>query len=229
MLDIWCPFLSISTRGYHQGPWINIKILSYQYRKSHCGDKTVVRSSYLHNGISYTGKMSSLYWFRPLGSYDNWHDTTIYRQFSAAPFSWLHNRLLTELMSPTSRLEVNYGISSQDLHGKWEVIHVTFEIVTYSDLRIDRKWKYWVLRKTQNTTSTPFGRATEFADAFSSLHWGVLACTGHVNIIIGHVNVHIGACPAEEVLSKCCKNRILQVMHIFMSMFSKSVVRKRVF
>ena len=35
---------------------------SYQYRKSHCGDKTVVRSSYLHNGISYTGKMASLYW-----------------------------------------------------------------------------------------------------------------------------------------------------------------------
>ena len=37
---------------------------SYQYRKSHCGDKTVVRSSYLHNGISYTGKMTSLYWIR---------------------------------------------------------------------------------------------------------------------------------------------------------------------
>ena len=37
---------------------------SYQYRKSHCGDKTVVRSSYLHNGISYIGKMSSLYWIR---------------------------------------------------------------------------------------------------------------------------------------------------------------------
>ena len=30
-------------------------MLSYQYRKSHCGDKTAVRSSYLHNGISYTG------------------------------------------------------------------------------------------------------------------------------------------------------------------------------
>ena len=40
---------------------------SYQYRKSHCGDKTVVRSSYLHNGISYIGKMSSLYWIRALG------------------------------------------------------------------------------------------------------------------------------------------------------------------
>ena len=44
------------------GPWFNIKMSSYLYRKSHCGDKTVVRSSYLHNGISYTGKMSSLYW-----------------------------------------------------------------------------------------------------------------------------------------------------------------------
>ena len=41
---------------------------SYQYRKSHCGDKTVVRSSYLHNGISYTGKMTSLYWIGALVS-----------------------------------------------------------------------------------------------------------------------------------------------------------------
>ena len=48
------------------GPWFNIKMLSYQYRKSHCGDKTVVRSSYLHNGISYTGEMSSLYWIGSL-------------------------------------------------------------------------------------------------------------------------------------------------------------------
>ena len=48
------------------GPWFNLKMLYYQYRKSHCGDKTVVRSSYPHNGISYTGKMSSLYWIRPL-------------------------------------------------------------------------------------------------------------------------------------------------------------------
>ena len=48
------------------GPRFNIKMSSYQYRKSHCGDKTVVGSSYLHNGISYTGKKTSLYWFSPL-------------------------------------------------------------------------------------------------------------------------------------------------------------------
>ena len=39
---------------------------SYQYRKSHCIDKTVVRSFYLHKDISYTGKMASLYWIAPL-------------------------------------------------------------------------------------------------------------------------------------------------------------------
>ena len=48
------------------GPRFNIKISPYQYRKSHCGDKTVIRSSYLRNGISYTGKKSSLYWIRAL-------------------------------------------------------------------------------------------------------------------------------------------------------------------
>ena len=39
------------------GGWFNIKMTSYQYRKSHCGDKKILRPSYLHNGIS-------LYWIR---------------------------------------------------------------------------------------------------------------------------------------------------------------------
>ena len=39
---------------------------SYHYRKSHCGDKTILRPSYLHNGISYTGKTTSLYWIGTL-------------------------------------------------------------------------------------------------------------------------------------------------------------------
>ena len=49
------------------GPRFNIKISSYLYRKAHCGDKTVVRSSYLHDGIYYTGKKTSLYWIRAQG------------------------------------------------------------------------------------------------------------------------------------------------------------------
>ena len=59
------------------GGCLNIKMLSYPYRKSHCEDKTVVRS-YLHNGISYTGKMTSLYWIRALDVHESgkllaWH------------------------------------------------------------------------------------------------------------------------------------------------------------
>ena len=38
-------------KGWILGPWFNIKMSSYQYRKSCCGYKTVVRSSYLHNGF----------------------------------------------------------------------------------------------------------------------------------------------------------------------------------
>ena len=45
--------------------WFNIKMLSYQYKKSHCGDKMILWSTYLQNGISYTGK-TSLYWIRAL-------------------------------------------------------------------------------------------------------------------------------------------------------------------
>ena len=60
-----CCYITI-TNTFRSGPWFNIKMSSYQYRKSHCGDKTVVRSSYLHNGISFTGKMSSLYRIRDL-------------------------------------------------------------------------------------------------------------------------------------------------------------------
>ena len=41
--------------------WFNIKRSSYQSRKSHRGEKTVLP---LHNGFSYTGKMTSVYWIR---------------------------------------------------------------------------------------------------------------------------------------------------------------------
>ena len=49
------------------GPLFNIIKTSYQYRKSHCGDKTIIRPSYLNNGIFYTGKKTSLFWIRPQG------------------------------------------------------------------------------------------------------------------------------------------------------------------
>ena len=53
------------TRWQPEGSF-NIEMSSYQYRNSHCGEKTILWPSYLHNGNSYTGKMTSLYWIRAL-------------------------------------------------------------------------------------------------------------------------------------------------------------------
>ena len=50
------------------GLWFNVKVASHPYRESHCGDKTVVRSSYLHNGSSYTYKMTSLHESAPIAN-----------------------------------------------------------------------------------------------------------------------------------------------------------------
>ena len=50
---------------------------SYQYRKYHCGDNTILRPSYLHNGISFTGKMTSLYWNR--GPYSQQSRPSLYQ------------------------------------------------------------------------------------------------------------------------------------------------------
>ena len=52
------------------GPWFNIKMPFYKYRKYHCGDKTLIRASYLQNGISYTGKIRFLYWIGVLAQDD---------------------------------------------------------------------------------------------------------------------------------------------------------------
>ena len=41
-------------------------MLCLPVRKSHCGDKMILRPSYLHNGISCTDKTISLYWIRAL-------------------------------------------------------------------------------------------------------------------------------------------------------------------
>ena len=59
--------------AYRPGPWFNIKMSSYQYRKSHCGDKTILWPSYLHNGISITGKTTPLYWIRAQPITNGWY------------------------------------------------------------------------------------------------------------------------------------------------------------
>ena len=52
---------SPATWDHGAGGRFNVKMPSYQYRKSHCGNKTILWPSYFHNGIFHTGKMWSLY------------------------------------------------------------------------------------------------------------------------------------------------------------------------
>ena len=66
----WYPLVLVKSLQliWRSGDWFNIKTASYQYRQSHCGDKTILRPSSLHNRISYTGNKTSLYWIRALVS-----------------------------------------------------------------------------------------------------------------------------------------------------------------
>ena len=77
---------------------LNIKMSSYQYRKSYCGDKTILRPSYLHNGISYTGKTASLYWIRAqaISQTDDaqWYLEPLWSVYRGT-YSTIHKRWLT--------------------------------------------------------------------------------------------------------------------------------------
>ena len=58
------------TMWYCTGGCFDIKILSYQYRNSHYGDKRNLWLSYLLKGICYTDKMTSLHSIRgPMPQY----------------------------------------------------------------------------------------------------------------------------------------------------------------
>ena len=61
--NVLCCTGSVLTLAKSPGVLFNIKMPS-QYRKSYCGEKTISRPSYLHKGIFYAGKMTSLYWIK---------------------------------------------------------------------------------------------------------------------------------------------------------------------
>ena len=88
------------------GPWFNIKMSSYQYRKYHCGDKMVVKSSYLHNGISYTDKMTFLYWISHQFFAYHYSDRTWVSGHLKWLTTWLFVQQLINTNKKTSKLHV---------------------------------------------------------------------------------------------------------------------------
>ena len=127
-------------------PWFNIKMAYYQYRKSHCGDKTVVRSSYLPNGISYTGKMTSLYWIRA----QDVHPTTA----TAGLFGIFEEGLTLSITSDSSQKEFSdtlficeykyhsWNITDLPVSLNWKI-----RLLGLAHLFLDR-WVYgWICRQ----------------------------------------------------------------------------------
>ena len=96
--------LDISGLLEYPGAWFNIKMLYYQYRKSHCEDKTILRSSYLHNRISYTGKRTYLYWIRAQG------DLTGMKLCRTIQFSMMSVSFMPGEWRPKSQAFINHVI-----------------------------------------------------------------------------------------------------------------------
>ena len=76
-----------------------------QYRKSHFGDESILRPYNLQNGISYTGKMTSLYWIRALiyielktiRGQPHWKTTSIFLSFRWHQGNWILIQLIIVL------------------------------------------------------------------------------------------------------------------------------------
>ena len=100
---------------------------SCQYRKSHCGDKTILRPSYLHNGISKTGKMTSLYWIWALGlisemicsppaqirSYDPDRPIAFHKHWSWSAHQT--QKMRNQTVYCQSNLDINYSLGNLEL------------------------------------------------------------------------------------------------------------------
>ena len=96
-----CLFMSTSIVLPISWPRFNIKMISYHHRNSHCGDKTILGPSYIHNGIPYTSK-TSLYWIGALVQ-TNIRYTVIGELFVPGKVGSYYTTGSHDIMSPTVR------------------------------------------------------------------------------------------------------------------------------
>ena len=101
----------------------------------HCGDKTILQPSYLHNRISYTGKMTSLHWIRAQGSW--WFGNTISQDIPREYFSFSTRRLTNLLkmaISDSVQLILSHKLIINVSHTMWYYTHMYLEYTQPSNL-----------------------------------------------------------------------------------------------
>ena len=170
------------------GGWFNIKTTSCQYRKSHCGDKAILRPSYFHNGISYTGNMSSLYWIKALVvMFPNMYIHCRLHSISENKYSHYNDVIMTTVASQITGLTFVYSTvysdtdqrkhqSSASLAFVWEIHRDRWIPRTKGQLRgkcfhlMTSSWAFRgsIYTKCQNMTIRPYQKWNTWAQ------WGRL-------------------------------------------------------
>ena len=116
--------------------WFNIKMPSYWCRKSHCGDKTIWRSSYLHSGIDlvrwllyietgpgkYVFHLSAIWAAKEI-------PTKILCDFNIEPY-YLYVCLYQS--RPQTLVEISRKMGIHDVCGQWLPEKIYLYLISYS-------------------------------------------------------------------------------------------------
>ena len=140
------------------GPWYGMKMSYYGYRKYHCGDKTVLLSSYLHNEISYIGKTKYLYWITALNAL--FCSVIQYKDFVLPEEITLLKHALNICFGHSSPLIIKYsghGLAIAFRRGLWDIRHCVMWSLLWYKSSLLQQWllnwqmgsnnmRYWCLR-----------------------------------------------------------------------------------
>ena len=128
--------------------------MSYQHGKSHCGDKTIVRSSYLHNGISYTSEKYNQ--INPLGPnifHPRHHHIWIsFTKLIAKYYTWFDltsGRLSCRALVWLNWVRINNLVQTEvtPVHEKRGYVSIALAIWCYQN---KEKWSINTMRPRQN-------------------------------------------------------------------------------
>ena len=139
------------------GPQFNKKMPSYQYKKSHRGDKTVVRLYYLHNGISYLGKMVSLYWIRAQAA-------IIQTQMSKTNWiSWFQSQFYKRIVIIIHRENLHFGTAPY--HSGFSSISTILLNIVYGNSHcMFLSWAVWIINTRVMGITVYYFMASSYKD-----------------------------------------------------------------